>query len=391
MRRIVSYGIDELVIRQEVTVTLPRSESHIRDLILEAAYSEGSRARVLRGQGGRPAPAVRAGFVDIRFCRLPGHRIQLDAFVHTVALYQHPQEAYEGAWRLLATAADNCARDGDGSLEGPATLVRLALCADVAGLDVSLALGRRLVVPAGVKAERFLPGSKPNQLSFAKFLKIYAKHLDAKRPKKAWIQQVWGTKVHAGEPVARVEFTWSRDRLHKAGHFDLDRLWREALDAFRLVRKPNGSPGRRRSVRPTDKLWRDLAKLAFPAPWTSPPALPIHRSLSLGAERAVQIGRLLGAAAVLIAAEGVSPTNLRAAIAEVCRIALEDSPGKVDEMRAKINEARARLGLRPFDLDEPPPPPPSGPTPFPGGPRNSRPFPTPPMPNASAGQPDDGK
>ena len=179
--------------------------------------------------------------------------------------------------------------------------------------------------------------------------------------------------------MTRFEFTWSRKHLVKArrlvqgGTLSLEGLWQDALRAYRLTRKPKGKAGKRRSGRPTDKLWRELATLTFCAPWGSPPSLPILRRLGLGKAMAAQMGRFFGAASDLIAGLDIDVVDIGQAMAKVARAGIAGSPRRESELRARIDEKRAKLGLPPFGL--PPPPPPLCPPPPPPG---SRPFPTPP-------------
>src|ERR1051326_1278861 len=93
MRRIVHHGIDELMLRQALALVSPCRDSDLAIVVRDAALGLNLPARLSSPPGTGSRPKVTAGEVDVRVCRLPGRRVNLEFYVDPEALYRRPNDA----------------------------------------------------------------------------------------------------------------------------------------------------------------------------------------------------------------------------------------------------------------------------------------------------------
>ncbi len=307
---VIHRGYDELVMAQGLTSLHPVPRSvlgpALREAILQTrrAYT---RVRFAGTSGWRArSDVLRVGHVDVWLERVTPQLHRVVGYVQQEYLHVNPRGAYLEVHELLLQLGQVLSEREKLILETALPfLAGVTLFADIAGWPFSRAMVRRFHSLVGRRFKDWGEGGTEFQgVQHARFFKAYLKTAQIRRyPSAAYVRQIWAQRAgftSTVEPVWRIEYSWSSQRLHAFGRVDPGSLWMESLRLVRLAARNPGNEQKPLRDRRAARIWNVLAALHFDAPWAREPQPCPPLRLSDEAKRRTAVGMIAGYLAALV-------------------------------------------------------------------------------------------
>lgn len=282
MATFIHHGLDELVMAQGLTsfAPMPRSvlESAFKDALAELNLSDCKRVRSA-GTSTRKARSdvYRVGHVDVWLERVTAQLHRVVGYVRQEYLHLDQHAAYVEVHDLLVKLGRVLVEREGFALESDVPfLSAITVFCDVTGWPFSRRMIRRFKSLVGKGFKDWGEGGTEFQgIQHAKFMKVYLKTAQIKRRRSAaYVREVWAQRsgfTSKDEAVWRIEFSWPCERLRKFGEVDPNALWQESLRLVRLTARNPDDEDRPLADRADARIWKDLGRLKFDAPWDREP------------------------------------------------------------------------------------------------------------------------